>query len=71
MSVTRITRACIVCGVPSTLVLTDEEAAAVDREHYTQDALPDWTADRRELLISGTHPECWAAAFPEEDDEPR
>ena len=33
-----------------------------------QDALPELSADERELLISGTCNECWQQLFPEEDE---
>jgi len=34
-------------------------------------ALPDWSLDKREMLITGTHPICWDIMFSEmdEDDE--
>ena len=37
-------------------------AALADRRPV-QDVLPDVEPARRELLISGTHPDCWARAF--------
>jgi hypothetical protein len=30
------------------------------RGTYVQRAFPEMPDDRRELLVSGTHPECWA-----------
>ena len=35
---------------------------------FIQDALPELSADERELLISGTCDECWQRFFPEEDE---
>jgi hypothetical protein len=34
-------------------------------------AVPEWSMDKRELVITGTHPECWDKMFSEmdEDDE--
>ena len=34
-----------------------------------QDALPNLTADQRELLISGTCDDCWKTMFGTVDDE--
>jgi hypothetical protein len=53
------TRPCVMCGKSSTV---DADRAAIDRWKggaYIQQAFPDWSADQRELLVSGTHPECW------------
>ena len=36
---------------------------------FIQDAWPESTAEQREQVISGTHPECWNEMFGEEDDE--
>lgn len=47
---------------------------AVDPEtrrpiYLIQDALPERDADFRELVKTGTHPECWDTMFPEEEDD--
>lgn len=34
-----------------------------------QNILPDWPAEERELLITGTHSECWDAIFAGMEDE--
>lgn len=34
---------------------------------HAQDVWPEKTADERELLITGTHPECWTKLFGEEE----
>lgn len=52
--------------------MTDEEYAAMadpDRPSI-QNVLPSWPASKRELLISGTHPECWDHFMKDIDDEP-
>lgn len=62
------TQKCRPCGAATDLCLDAEAFCrwAFDRV-YVQDAFPTWTADERELLISGTHPACWDAMFgPEE-----
>lgn len=35
---------------------------------FIQDALPDLTADEREILISGICTECWKNIFGEDDE---
>ena len=54
-TVTIETRACMFCGASSRVELTARRPV--------QDVLPDVEPARRELLISGTHPDCWARAF--------
>jgi hypothetical protein len=62
------TPACPVCGKTSLVELTEEEQIALDSRRYIQEALPDWTPEERELLITGTHPACWASLMPKEDE---
>jgi len=35
---------------------------------FIQDAFPMWDRDRREMLITGTHPACWDKMFADEDE---
>ena len=52
---------------PNCMLCSERSTIEVDRKAYTawqngamaQDAFPTWTADQRELLMTGTHPECW------------
>lgn len=60
---------CMFCGKASVVTMTDDELAAYRRERFIQEALPNWTPDQRELLISGTHPECWTRMFGNGEDE--
>ena len=71
MSYTLQTPQCHYCHKPSIIELSQSELeryGALQRGEFRfiQDALPEWSADKRELLITGTHPECWDAIF--EDD---
>ena len=62
------TRACCMCGKSSTLLLDARSFAAwKSRWVWLQASFPEWSADQRELLITGTHPECWNALFPDEE----
>ena len=36
---------------------------------YVQDIFPEWSAQDRELLISGMHPVCWTELFTPIDDD--
>lgn len=62
------TPVCRYCNTADTIELSEAEVQALAEFRPIQDALPNRTDDERELLISGTHPACWDALFPEEDD---
>lgn len=62
---------CVVCGRIHEPVILDAEKYyrwKEDRE-CVQDVFPEMTKEQREILISGTCPECWDVLFPEEDEE--
>jgi hypothetical protein len=67
-------RKCLHCGQPAFLVVSDEDAAKITEwaergsSGHIQDELPFLTPAQRELLISGTHSECWEEMFAEEDE---
>jgi hypothetical protein len=64
-----ITLACPVCHETSELILTREQFNAVtsaDSPHI-RDLFPGWNADKRELLITGTHAKCWDKIFTLDD----
>jgi len=56
---------CNYCNQKFVLDATDEQFAAWDTGELIQDAMPNLSADDRELLISGTCNECWARMFGE------
>lgn len=63
------TPTCIVCRRTAILeVDTDGWYRWTKLGEYIQDAMPNLTPDQRELLLSGTHAQCWATIWPEEDD---
>lgn len=68
MTVRVTTPACRLCGTPSVLHLRAMSVEKYRNGALVQDAFPDLSLDDRELLISGTHPECWNNLFPEEDN---
>jgi hypothetical protein len=58
---------CPVCGLPTFM---EVDAAAFFRwqsGELIQKAFPLLTSDLRELLKSGTHPDCWKVLFPPEE----
>jgi len=64
------TPTCMQCGQFETfMVLEEQYTALMNNDLPIQDIFPDWSADRREQLITGTHPECWKKIFGEEDDD--
>lgn len=61
------TRPCMICNKASVLEVEESELAARNAGAMVQDAFPTRDTDFRELVISGTHPECWDATFGEEE----
>lgn len=65
---------CPYCGKQPRINLSPEDEAAYHaweprRGPFIQDALPNLSADERELLLTGTHPECWNAMFPPDEED--
>jgi hypothetical protein len=60
-------RNCLLCGEPAVLTVSLDGLVRWEQGAYVQDAFPELSADEREVLISGSHPSCFAEAFPEED----
>jgi len=62
-TITHVTAACMSCHRESAIDLTAQEVASWQAGTPIQDAMPGRPAPERELIRSGIHPECWAAAF--------
>ena len=64
------TRPCMVCGQHSELTV---DKAAYERwalhGELIQVAMPDMTTDERELLMTGTHSECWDNMIADDEEE--
>lgn len=61
-----VTPRCFVCGQASVLDVSASEYLAIrsyvlDNRIHIQDVLPNWSPERRELVKTGCHPECWPA----------
>lgn len=63
------TPACMSCRKSSILEVTLDQYSQLKspRGPHIQHIFPDWPASKRELLLTGTHPECWEKMFGNED----
>lgn len=62
------TRNCIHCGKASIVSLDVEKVIRWQGGAHVQTVWPEMTPEERELLVTGTHPECWDIMFPEEEE---
>lgn len=76
MSYQIISPRCFDCGKKTNVEVTEAEfdryqafKQGLPGPRHIQDVFPDWSADQREMLLSGTHPECWDRMFGDEDEE--
>jgi hypothetical protein len=51
------------CGKQTLVELEPEKLARWQAGELVQNVWPEKTSDERELLITGTHPECWQEMF--------
>lgn len=64
------TKTCVVCNIAGEVQVTEAELAAYkSTPGHIQDVLPRLSDGEREMLISGTHSECFDILFPAEDEE--
>jgi hypothetical protein len=64
------TRPCVVCGIAGEVEVTDAELLAYTaKAGPIQNILPRLTDAEREMLISGSHSECFDTLFPPEDED--
>lgn len=57
---------CVVCNKSSEVELDREQYEQWQSGMHVQAAFPEMSAEDREILISGTHPECWDILWAEE-----
>lgn len=60
-----LTKPCIGCEETSIVMVDESALRSWQAGTLAQVAFPEMSADKRELLISGTHPACWDAMFSE------
>lgn len=61
---TEIENICFHCGQANKILVESAKLEAWRNGAYIQDAFHDLDADDRELIMTGTHPECWNNMFP-------
>lgn len=59
---------CVYCGVTTTVSVLKSSAMRWNAGEMVHEAFPDLAPSIRELLLTGTHGECWDAMFPDEDE---
>ena len=64
-----IHRRCEFCGDLSHTTVPGPGLWAWEHGEFVQVAFPTLTSDQREQVLTGTHPACWDATFPEEEEE--
>lgn len=62
------TPACGICEQRAVIMMTDEQYTRYNSGTLIQDALPELSVDVREMLITGTCPECWTKVFSGEEE---
>ena len=60
---------CRLCNEVADLTVNIEGFVAWQGGKLIQEALPELSADQRELLISGTCDKCWNEMFPSDEEE--
>lgn len=60
---TQIDNICFHCGQENKILVETDKLEKWRNGAYIQDAFPDLSADDRELIMTGTHPECWEEMF--------
>lgn len=65
-----ITSRCHYCKVEhQQFITTDQWYRWQENGEYIQDVFPHLTDSQREMLLTGTHPECWEKMFPQDEEE--
>lgn len=60
------TMPCILCGKSSQVTMNEKEVEAYKSGAPIAQAFKHWPAEMRELLMTGTHPQCWDEMFEED-----
>lgn len=63
------TKACPVCGNYELWSLDRKAVERWQAGENIQNVFPDMSPSDREVMISGTHPECWSKLFSMEEEE--
>lgn len=63
------TKQCVQCGKTTLVGVTREQYDKILQRLKVQEVFPEDTSDFRELIITGTHSECWDKIFSGWGDE--
>ena len=63
------TNPCIMCGEASTVKMLVHHYLEWQKGGYIDQVCPEMPKETREMLISGTHPDCWDKMFQEDEEE--
>ena len=66
MNTVTIVKRCFVCNLSTPIEVNKDKYDRWQAGELIQNVFPEMPADYREMLISGTHPECWDEMFGEE-----
>ena len=58
-----VTKQCLHCKGLTSLLLDKDKYKTWQHGELIQNVWPEWTAEQRELLISGMHGDCWTRVF--------
>lgn len=61
------TKECFHCKKTGKVEIFTQEMFYLNQGMHVQDAVKSLDKDEREMLITGTHPECWISMFGEEE----
>jgi hypothetical protein len=62
-----ITKTCVFCGKESSIAVDSGSLYLYNQGELAQNAFPTLSPSERELIISGTHSECWGGMFEDLD----
>lgn len=63
------TKPCQVCNEVSFLDLDPDKVQRWQQGAHVQNVWPEFDANKRELLMTGTHAVCWDVLFPPDEDD--
>lgn len=63
------TPACLGCGQSTWFSMSQAQYNAWKQGEHVQLIFPDWSPEDREMLISGTCPDCWEEMWAEMEDD--
>lgn len=63
------TSPCLGCGLTTWFFMTEEELHRWKSGEHVQTIFPTWSPEDREMLISGTCPDCWEEMWAEEEED--